>query len=857
VKKKILSLFLAVSIIWIGVAATPQEVFAEESFPNGMVTEKDTDEILNAKIEELLALSMIDAKGAAEAVLLYEESEDFESVLRIILSSLYSQNDEDMTAYQIFVSALTPKAVDIANDFWLKRQESIQEAKEERENPVLPYASGEILVVKKEDASQVRLENTLSMMTMEEVQSIEEDVFVVEIPANQTVAAAIEEAMILPDVLFAQPNFIYHTMEEIIPVSIDDTEKDKQWSINYLNIRTAWGLGIPNNSEDAVVAILDTGVDLLHEDLQSNLVKELCFNVEVNRRILDTDPGRGDDNGHGTHVAGIIAATSNNSKGVAGLSYNAKIFVVDVFRGSEAFSSDIITGINYALAHGADIINMSFGSLGMNFSDDFGLTDFLLAYRLNAISEDAIVVAAGGNSEKIPDYNGPIFVFPADLEVCVAVTSVRQDGTYVPNYIYSDAKNIAAPGSSIYSTTRGGGYGYLSGTSMAAPAVSAILAMLKAKAPHLTNDEIKSILYATAMDAGAPGKDIYYGHGIVNPLEAMKEVTKKLSEPKPPVPTPTPTPAPPPARTTPSLQYTTHVQDIGWLAESKDGALSGTTAQSKRLEGITIRLDNVAAGSGGVKYSTHVQDIGWQATVQNGAMSGTSGQSKRLEAISIELTGKIANEYDIYYQVHAQEFGWLGWAKNGQYAGTAGYSYRLEAIRIVLVAKGGAAPGATANPFYQRLPHSVVYRTHVQDVGWQNWCSNGVMGGTTGQSKRLEGIEIVLHLPYGLSGDVQYRTHIQDYGWENSWKTRGDMSGTHGQSKRLEALELSLSGQIAANYDIYYRVHAQEFGWLGWAKNGQRAGTEGFSYRLEGIEIVLVPKGSPAPGSTANPYWKK
>ena len=102
-----------------------------------------------------------------------------------------------------------------------------------------------------------------------------------------------------------------------------------------------------------------------------------------------------------------------------------------------------------------------------------------------------------------------------------------------------------------------------------------------------------------------------------------------------------------------------------------------------------------------VNYSTHVQDIGWQGWKANGQMAGTSGQSKRLEAIRIKLTGEMAKQYDIYYRVHSQEFGWLGWAKNGESAGTEGYSYRLEAIQIQLVKKGSSAPGSTSNKFHR------------------------------------------------------------------------------------------------------------------------------------------------------------
>jgi uncharacterized protein YjdB len=127
--------------------------------------------------------------------------------------------------------------------------------------------------------------------------------------------------------------------------------------------------------------------------------------------------------------------------------------------------------------------------------------------------------------------------------------------------------------------------------------------------------------------------------------------------------------------------------------------MSGTSGQSKRLEGIEIKLENVI---GGIEYRTHVQDYGWLPYVANGAMSGTSGQSKRLEAINIRLTGEAATKYDVYYRVHAQEMGWLGWAKNDEPSGTAGFGYRLEGIEIVLVAKGGPAPGSTDRAFVQK-----------------------------------------------------------------------------------------------------------------------------------------------------------
>lgn len=152
----------------------------------------------------------------------------------------------------------------------------------------------------------------------------------------------------------------------------------------------------------------------------------------------------------------------------------------------------------------------------------------------------------------------------------------------------------------------------------------------------------------------------------------------------------------------PLVTYQTHVQDIGWQGKRYDGAMSGTSGQSKRLEAIKISVSNEAY-SGNITYRTHIQNIGWESSWKtNGTMSGTQGKSYRLEAIQIKLTGELAEQYDVYYRVHAQNIGWMGWAKNGEKAGTAGYSYRLEAINIVLVPKNGSAPGSTANCFIQK-----------------------------------------------------------------------------------------------------------------------------------------------------------
>ncbi len=293
-----------------------------------------------------------------------------------------------------------------------------------------------------------------------------------------------------------------------------------------------------------------------------------------------------------------------------------------------------------------------------------------------------------------------------------------------------------------------------------------------------------------------------------------------------------------------TLSGTCHVQDYGDTAGSWDAATGiltlGTRGQSKRVEAITINLENTTGYSGTLQYRVHVQDIGWQDYRSAGEMAGTSGQSKRLEGIEMYLTGELAQYYTVEYAVHIQDYGDnQGFVSDGALAGTTGESKRLEEVQVRIVPRG------------QGTSTSVNYRVHRQDYGWEStWAKDGAESGTTGQSKRLEGIEI--HLTGNqYSGSIQYRTHVQNIGWESAWSKDGEMSGTQGMSYRLEGIEIELTGDIANYYDVYYRVHAQDYGWLGWAKNGQMSGTSGMSKRLEAIQIVLVAKGGAAPGNVA------
>ncbi|MBR3317877.1 MAG: Ig-like domain-containing protein [Atopobiaceae bacterium] len=197
---------------------------------------------------------------------------------------------------------------------------------------------------------------------------------------------------------------------------------------------------------------------------------------------------------------------------------------------------------------------------------------------------------------------------------------------------------------------------------------------------------------------------------------------------------------------------------------------------------------------------------------------------------------------------------------------TLKWSNNVKGGTATITITGKGTYSGTKKVTFKIVAPGVQYYVHRQTYGnepaWSK--ANGAQSGTTGESKRLEGIWIRLNQK-PVSGSIQYRTHIQSYGWEKSWKSEGRMSGTSGESKRLEAIQIKLTGEMANKYDVYYRVHAQSYGWMGWAKNGASAGTAGQSKRLEAIQIVVLPKGANPPAAnyrganqmTSRAYVKK
>jgi subtilisin len=282
-------------------------------------------------------------------------------------------------------------------------------------------------------------------------------------------------------------------------VQLLDAELDNSWGVK----RIGAGLVHPTNEGAGVkVAVIDTGIDYTHPDLNANYAGGYDF---VND---DTNPM--DDNGHGTMVAGIIAAEDNGS-GVVGVAPQARLYAVKVLdRNGSGWESDVIAGVDWARANGVQVVNMSLGS----FSASYGLQTAVA----NAYNAGLVLVAAAGNSGNCYG-SGDSVQYPARYSQVIAVAATNS-GDVRPCFSSTGSTvEIAAPGVSTTTTYRGGGYASGSGTSFASPHVAGTAALVIASGVT-SNIAVRERLQTTADDLGANGRDNLYGYGLVDADEA-------------------------------------------------------------------------------------------------------------------------------------------------------------------------------------------------------------------------------------------------------------------------------------------------------------------------------------------------
>jgi uncharacterized repeat protein (TIGR02543 family) len=337
---------------------------------------------------------------------------------------------------------------------------------------------------------------------------------VAEVPAGESVEATIDGYEKSSLVQYAQPNYLYRTMS----YGGADTYFGKLWYFANIGVQAASvDYGSAAATSRVTVAVLDTGVNAGHSDL-TNLNKSLSTATDS------------DSEGHGTHVTGILSATADNNTGVSGVASaitgnNIEVIVRNVFAyyyddyGNSVYGSsteDIIKGIKYALANNARVINLSLGYVADSRSE---ACDPLLAAELDLCETKGVtVVSAGGNDGENGYAEYPNY--PADYKTCISVTATGAGNKHASYSNHNSYKDLAAPGTQIYSTM-GSGYGYDSGTSMAAPVVSGVAASMYAVNSSITPAQVREALYETASDLGTTGWDQYYGYGLVNADRAL------------------------------------------------------------------------------------------------------------------------------------------------------------------------------------------------------------------------------------------------------------------------------------------------------------------------------------------------
>lgn len=279
----------------------------------------------------------------------------------------------------------------------------------------------------------------------------------------------------------------------------NDPGYSSQWGMAKIGMPSAWDVTL--GSSGVKIAIVDTGVDLNHPDLAGRIDTANDWDFINNDAVAD------DDQGHGTHCAGIAAASTNNGLYVSGVAPQCSILPIKVLGPSGGTNSQVADGIRWAANQGADIISLSLE--GPAYST---VLDEAVQY---AAGLDCVIVAATGNQSTYG------VSYPARLANVIAVGSTTSADARSSFSNYGPEVDLCAPGSDILSTTYDGGTGYMSGTSMATPHVAGVAALVRSLNPSWTRTQVEQQLTSTALDLGQTGRDIYYGSGRIDAAAAL------------------------------------------------------------------------------------------------------------------------------------------------------------------------------------------------------------------------------------------------------------------------------------------------------------------------------------------------
>lgn len=401
--------------------------------------------------------------------------------------------------------------------------------------PVKPaFVDNELLVSFQPGTGLYRIDQILNERGLKLKRYLNQiDTYLVWTPPGQT-QSLVEDLRLQPEVLFAEPNFITEaTFHPNDPIYNDPA---RVYAPQLINAEAAWD--VTTGNANVVIAIVDSGITAGHEDLAGRIIS--CGGAICD--FINNDSNPSDDQGHGTHVSGIAAASINNGVGIVGIAPGISVLPVKVL--NAANSSDwatISAGIVFAADHGARVINLSLGGLASS--------ETLLSAIRYAAGKGILVVAAAGN------YSSDAPFYPAYYEETFAVSATNRSDQRASYSNFGPAVDIAAPGDDVWSTywTTATPVTYASqnGTSMSAPHVSGLAALLFSNRPDLGSGDVRAIIQQSAVDLGTPGPDPYFGAGRIDAGAALAlsqnwnafTPTPSPTATRTPIPTPTATPA--------------------------------------------------------------------------------------------------------------------------------------------------------------------------------------------------------------------------------------------------------------------------------------------------------------------------
>lgn len=300
-----------------------------------------------------------------------------------------------------------------------------------------------------------------------------------------------------PDSVFAEPNYLLLPNRK----PNDTYYTEYQWNLPLIGMEKSWD--ISEGSSDVIVAVVDTGVDMDHPEFAGKLVEG--YNV------LEDNNKPQDDNGHGTHVSGVIAAKTNNKDGIAGMTWKSKLMPIKAIGADGSGSAvDIAQGIYWATDHGADVINLSVG----NYTSSAALKE-ACQY---AFQKNVVLVAASGNDAS----DQPSYPAAYDEVLSVAAVDHRKERADFSNF--GEHVDVSAPGVDIPSTYIYSDYASLSGTSMACPHVAALAALVRSVHPDMNNRDVMDVIRQSAVDLGPPGHDQLYGYGMIDVSQTLRQL---------------------------------------------------------------------------------------------------------------------------------------------------------------------------------------------------------------------------------------------------------------------------------------------------------------------------------------------